>query len=99
MCTEEQQTDFLYPASGLVAVLILAGWAASFSRSCQSDGCIGIVFPAAGAVIALLVQLAIVLPLFCRSRSKAKVPYAREASYWAVGSMIALVVPMLFIKW
>lgn len=81
-----------------VAVFLLAVWAASFSHSCRSDGCIGIVFPAAGAAAALAVQLLVLLPQYMLSRKRAGRPFGRTAAAWAAISVAVFVVPMLFVK-
>ena len=95
---DQQQPSLLYLTAGLMAIFFLAAWAARFSRTCQSDGCIGVGFPAGGALIMLLVQLLILVPVFCFRRARSKLPFGQLAVAWAAGSLAAFIVPMLCAK-
>lgn len=95
---DQQQSDFLYLPAGLAVIFFLATWAAWFSHTCQSDGCAGVVCPAGGAVIVLLVQLLILVPVFCLRRARSKLRYGRLAAAWIGGSLAAFIAPMLFAK-
>lgn len=87
-----------YLTTGTLVIFLLAAWATSFNHTCKSDGCIGIVFPAGGAFIALLVQLFVLLPIFCFRRTRQKLPFGRLAAAWVSGSLTAFVVPLVFVK-
>ena len=79
-------------------ILLLGLWAASFSHSCQSDGCIGIYFPVIGAFALLGLQLLVCLPAFffrLRHRNQA---VARPLFLWAVLSIACFGLPLLLIK-
>lgn len=95
---DPQQPSSGYLLAGLIGIFLLAAWAASFSRSCQSDGCIGVVIPAGGALIALAIQLFALIPFFCFRRARSELPFGLQAAIWAGGSLAAFIVPMLFAK-
>jgi hypothetical protein len=85
-------------ATALVLIVFLSLWALSFSHSCRSDGCIGIIFPAGGALIVLAVQLLLLIPGYIVLRKRAQKPYAPTATLWAGLSIAAFVLPLLFMK-
>jgi hypothetical protein len=97
MQTDPSKADasYLYVAAGVV--FFLSAWAASFSRSCQSDGCIGIVFPLGGALIALAVQVFVLIPVHRFRSKRADVPGAKVGT-WIAASLAAFIVPLLFAK-
>jgi hypothetical protein len=76
----------------------LSVWAASFSRTCQSDGCIGVVFPAGGAILALAAQLFVLVPIYATVKWRAKEPFLRRVAIWLGVSVAAVLIPGLFIK-
>jgi len=95
---DQQQPSSGYLIAGLIVIFLLAAWAASFSRTCQSDGCIGVVFPTGGALIALAIQLLVLVPVFCFRRARSELPFGWPAAAWVGGSLAAFIFPMLFIK-
>ena len=95
---DQQRPSSSYLLAGLVGIFLLATWAASFSRSCRSDGCIGVVIPAGGALITLAIQLFVLIPFFCFRRSRSELPFGLMAAAWAGCSLAAFIVPMLFAK-
>ncbi len=97
MTTDPSKTDasYLYVAAGVI--LFLSAWGASFSRTCQSDGCIGIIYPVGGALIALAVQLFVLIPVH-RVRSKGRVEPGVGTGTWIAASLAAFIVPLLFAK-
>jgi hypothetical protein len=94
----QKEPNIHYLAAGAGAIFLLSVWGASFSRTCQSDGCIGIVFPVGAAFIALLVQLFVVIPFYCFKRRKLRLSFGAMAAAWAGGSLAAFVIPLLFAK-
>jgi hypothetical protein len=95
---DQKQPSFHYLAAGLAVIFLLSAWGASFSRTCQSDGCIGIVFPVGAALIALLIQLLALMPFHCFKRHKLRLPFGAMAAVWAGSSLAAFVIPLLFAK-
>lgn len=88
------------PYLPVVAALIL--WlrvsGASFSHSCESDGCIGIaVFTLAGAFL-LAVQLLICLPIFHSRMRRREEPVGVALAAWAALSIACFVIPLFFMK-
>ena len=85
---------------GSVAAVIfgLAVWAMSFSHSCTSDGCIGIVIPGGGAAIALAVQLLVLVPVEAFRRRRRGDPLHPSVLVWIVMSVAAFGVPIAFVK-
>jgi hypothetical protein len=76
------QTDpYLPTVSSIIGLFCL--WAISFSRSCASDGCIGVVVPLGGAAVALVLQLFVCLPVYAWRSS-------RQARYQG-GTLVAWV--------
>ncbi|MFO1408524.1 MAG: hypothetical protein U1F08_13485 [Steroidobacteraceae bacterium] len=88
------------PAIGLMAVVILALalWAMGFSRSCSSDGCIGIVFPGGGAIIALAIQLFVLVPIHAFRRRRSGKALYPSLPVWIAMSVVAFGLPMAFVK-
>ena len=87
---------YLYIVAGII--FLFAAWGASFSRSCQSDGCIGIVFPLGGALIALAVQIFVLIPMYRMTLSRAGEPAVLRVGAWIAASVSAFALPMLFAK-
>lgn len=85
---------------GSVAAVIfgLAVWAVSFSHSCTSDGCIGIVIPGGGAAIALAIQLFLLVPVQAFRRQRSGKPLHPSLLVWVVMSVAAFGVPIAFVK-
>lgn len=82
--------------AGLVALCSVL--AADFSHSCQSDGCIGVIFPIMAAVVLLVVQLVICLPvLFLRWRRRQQ-RAGVVLLIWTALSVAAFVLPLLFTR-
>ena len=83
-----------------VAMLIhaLALWAVGFSNVCRSDGCIGIVFPAGAAAIALAVQLLILLPLHGSRLERHGRSATRAFLGWGGISLLAALFPLAFLQ-
>ena len=85
---------------GAVAAVIfgLAVWAVSFSHSCTSDGCIGIVIPGGGAAIALAIQLFLLVPVQAFRRRRSGKPLHPSLLIWVAMSVAAFGVPIAFVK-
>lgn len=81
---------------GASLVALLSLWALSFSHSCSSDGCIGVVLPIGGGLVALAIQLAILLPAHVLRRRRATPPAATHAWRWLALSLAAFLLPLLF---
>jgi hypothetical protein len=95
------QTKVEYPApiSGVVFVILaLAMWAASFSHTCRSDGCIGLIFPAGASAVALAIQVLVLIPLYAYRRHKAGATLFPAVAIWAGMSIAAFAVPLAFVK-
>jgi hypothetical protein len=88
------------PAIALLGGVIfsLSLWAMSFSHSCRSDGCIGLVFPAGGAAIGLALQLLLLVPFFALRRARAGAPLWPSVAVWVAGSVLLFAMPLAFIK-
>ena len=97
MQTDQNKADPSYLSVLVGVIFLLTAWGASFSRTCQSDGCIGVVFPLGGALIALAVQLFVVIPVY-RMRAKSKGELSAGLGGWIVASIAAFVIPLLFAK-
>lgn len=78
----EEATPPWYLIAGLAAIAGFGLWLADFSRSCSSDGCIGVIVPGAGLLLSLGLQLLVLLPLFIYRRHKARQPFASQAALW-----------------
>lgn len=85
-------------AIGLVLILAAALHSMSFSHSCFSDGCIGIVFGVLLTLVLLLVQLLIVLPIYLARRRRAGYKLVRDGMIWTGLSAAAAIIPLLFMK-
>ena len=81
---------------GASLVALLSLWALSFSHGCSSDGCIGVVLPIGGGLVALAIQLAVLLPMHVLRRRRATPPAATHAWRWLLLSLAAFVLPLLF---
>jgi len=81
-----------------VVILALALWAMSFSHSCTSDGCIGIVIPGGGAAIALAIQLFLLVPVQAFRRRRSGKPLHPSLLVWVAMSVAAFGVPIAFVK-
>ena len=81
-----------------VIVFLLAAWGSSFSHSCSSDGCIGIVIPVGAALLALAVQIFVLIPAYAIERSRARKPMAARVGLWIAVSIAAFMLPMAFAK-
>jgi hypothetical protein len=86
----------LYVVAGII--FLFSCWGASFSHSCASDGCIGIVIPVGGALIALAAQILMLIPAYGVQRARAGQAVALRIGLWLAGSLAAFVLPMLFAK-
>ena len=88
------------PYLPVVAALILlcAVWGASFSHSCQSDGCIGIIFPLGAAAALLALQLFVCLPILLFRWHRQRQPVGLIAASWLAMSIAAFGIPLLFVK-
>ena len=95
---EETRPNPHYLTTALTVIFLLSAWGASFSRNCQSDGCIGIVFPVGAALIALLIQLLVLIPFYCVRRRKLQLSFGTLAAAWVGGSLAAFAVPLFFAK-
>ena len=80
------------------AIFLLALWALSFSHSCASDGCIGIIFPAGAAAALLAAQLLVAVPVFGYKRHQAGKPFASTSVLWVAVSIAAFALPIAFVK-
>jgi low temperature requirement protein LtrA len=90
--------DSLHLPVVAVIVFLLAVWGSSFSHSCTSDGCIGIVIPVGGALLALAAQIFVLIPAYAIKRSQASKPIAARVGLWIAVSVAAFVLPMAFAK-
>lgn len=79
-----------------IVILILSVKGASFNSSCKSDGCIGIIFPVGGALIALSVQIFILIPLYAIKLSQTEEGTTTKVTWWVVGSIATFAIPMMF---
>jgi hypothetical protein len=87
---------YLPVVAALILLLRLLG--ASFSHSCQSDGCIGVAVFTAAAAFLLAVQLMICLPVFhsrCRRRGE---PAGLSLAAWAAISIACFWLPLGLMK-
>ncbi|HVH13566.1 MAG TPA: hypothetical protein VM759_10960 [Longimicrobium sp.] len=82
--------------AGLAAIVGLSFWAMSFSYGCSSDGCIGVIYPLGGGVIALLVQLFILVPVDAIRTRKRGEPFGLRMAGWVGLSVAAFILPLLF---
>jgi hypothetical protein len=98
MDSQAKKSDPPYLFVGVAVIFALSVWAASFSRTCQSDGCIGVVFPAGGAILALAAQLFVLVPIYATVKWRAKEPFLRRVAIWLGVSVAAVLIPGLFIK-
>ena len=98
----ELSSEMLEKATTLViafgAILVCALWAVSFSHSCSSDGCIGIIVPAGAALATLGVQLFVLIPVDAVRTSRRKKPVVLRAVIWTIVSIAAFGVPLLFTR-
>ncbi|NDK40009.1 hypothetical protein DT603_14290 [Pseudoxanthomonas gei] len=97
MQTDQKKADPSYLYVLIAVIFLLTAWGATFSRTCQSDGCMGVIFPLGGALIALAVQLFVVVP-FHRMRARSKGEVSAGVVTWVVVSIAAFVLPLLFAK-
>lgn len=81
---------------GAAVIALMSLWALSFSHGCSSDGCIGVVLPIGGGLVALAIQLAVLLPMHVLRRRRATPPAATHAWRWLLLSLAAFVLPLLF---
>jgi len=79
-------------------ILLLSFLAMRFSYSCYSDGCIGIVFPAGGALILLAIQILLCVPIFIILARRAGRPFLAASAAWVLLSVSCFAIPMLFVK-
>jgi hypothetical protein len=98
MDSQGTKSDPPYLFVGVAVIFVLSAWAASFSRTCQSDGCIGVVFPAGGALLALAAQLFVLVPIYATVKWRAKEPFLYRVAMWFAVSVAAVLIPGLFIK-
>lgn len=89
---------FYFLAGFALVISLLSGGAAIFSRTCISDGCIGVAMLGGAATIAYLSQVFVLIPtctlVGCRAHPKSK----RAALTWMGVSTAAFFAPMLFLK-
>jgi hypothetical protein len=81
-----------------VAIFLLAFWATSFSHSCRSDGCIGVVLPAGAAAVTLALQLLEVIPVVAFKRHRNGLPLSRSLGVWTGVSIAAFAFLIAFVK-
>lgn len=81
---------------GFGAILVFALWTLSFSHSCSSDGCIGLIIPGGAALASLALQVCVLVPVDAVRRWRRKQPFVLRAVLWTVVSIAALGVPLLF---
>jgi hypothetical protein len=98
MDSQGNKSDPPYLIVGVAVIFALSVWAATFSRTCQSDGCIGVVFPAGGALIALAAQLFVLVPIYATVKWRAKEPFIQRVAIWLAVSVAAVLIPGLFMK-
>lgn len=84
-----------YLFAGLVVIGFASVCAGLFSASCSGDGCIGVLFLAGGGVVALLVQLLVLLPIFCYRNRGTDLPMSHVVALWVIGSLIAFLAPLI----
>ena len=78
--------------------LLCALWGVSFSHSCQSDGCIGVIFPVGAAAVLLALQMVICLPVLLFRWRRRRQPVGAVAVSWLALSLAAFGIPLLFVK-
>lgn len=86
-------SPYLY--AGLVVIGFISVCAGFFSVTCSSDGCIGVVFIAGAGVVALLVQLLVLLPIFCYRNRRTDVPMSHVVALWVILSLAAFLAPLI----
>jgi hypothetical protein len=87
---------YLPAVAALILLLGLLG--ASFSHSCQSDGCIGVAVFILAARFLLALQLIVCLPVFHSRGRRREEPVAVALVAWAGLSIACHVLPLLLIK-
>lgn len=75
--------------------LVLSLWGMSFSYSCRSDGCIGVVLPFGAASVVLLAQLLVGLPLLWWRWRQRQWPVGLVLLQWGLVTLAAVVIPVL----
>lgn len=87
---------YLPVVAALILLMGLLG--VSFSHSCESDGCMGIVFFIFASAALLALQLLICLPaLLLRWRRRGE-PVGAALTAWAVLSVACFGLPLLLVK-
>ena len=81
-----------------VAIFLLAFWATSFSHSCRSDGCIGVIIPAGAAAVTLALQLVVVIPVAAFKRHRNRRSLWPSVGVWMGVSIAAFAIPIAFVK-
>lgn len=84
-----------YLFAGLVVIGFASVWAGLFSATCSGDGCIGVVYLAGGGVLALLVQLLVLLPIFCYRNRRTDAPMSHVVALWVILSLGAFLAPLI----
>jgi hypothetical protein len=86
------------PWIGVAIIFALSAWGVGFDNTCQSDGCMGIIFPIVGLLIALGLQGLVVIPFVAIRRWRAGQPVATATLQWILASVAAAALPLLFLK-
>jgi hypothetical protein len=87
---------YLPVVAALILLLRLVG--ASFSHSCQSDGCIGVAVFNVAAAFLLALQLLICLPIFHSRWRRREEPVGVALTVWAAISIACFGLPIAFFK-
>ncbi|MFY2764959.1 hypothetical protein [Arenimonas sp. MALMAid1274] len=95
MPSQAPKADVPFLGVATAVIFFLAAWGASFSRTCESDGCIGMVFPVGAALLTLAVQLFVLIPVHV-IRSKGGSGPRPRVGVWIAASIAAFLIPMLF---
>jgi hypothetical protein len=87
-----RQAPYLAGMAGLI--LLLSSWTMGFSRTCTVDGCLGMLYLLGGALLLLVVQIFVCVPVFAVLARRAGRP--SFAVTWVLISVACFGVPLLF---
>jgi len=87
-----------YLQISVLAEVFFAFWTTIFSRTCLSDGCIGVAFLGGIAIIIFLFQVILLIPLYAFRRKQAGQSYLKNSFAWLSAVTLILLVAMLLMK-
>lgn len=91
-----ERDPYLAVAAGLI--LLFTCWGAAVSRSCQSDGCIGLGIPLVLSFGALAIQVLVLVPIYAFRRWRADGRFIAGAASWIGVSIACFILPLLVIR-